>query len=133
VFFLAQVRHRAVKTARPAPVKFGDIDAWRIHVEGGRSEMHYLNRPVKDEFDVIVDGSGRLLALERTFYTDSPLFAATMTLTFSDHRASVAGLILPHRIERYVKGARVQTLSVSSYAFDVPTAREQFEPRRAVR
>jgi len=130
VFFISQLRHRQVKATSPVLTTLRGRDAWRIHVEGDRSEMHHRQLRVKDEFDVYVDNLGLLLAIERTFYKELPLFTSTMTLVFSDHRVTTGGAILPHRIERYVKENKVETILVNSYSFDVQTTREQFEPRR---
>jgi len=130
VFLISQLRNRQVKATNPVSTTFGGRDAWRIHVEGNRSEMHHLRVRVNDEFDVYVDKSGFLLAIERTFYKEMPLFTSRMTLVFSDHRATSDGVILPHRIERYVKESKVETILVTSYTFDVQTTREHFEPRR---
>jgi hypothetical protein len=130
VFLISQLRNREVKTTNPVSTTFRGRDAWLIHVAGNRSEMHHRQLRVEDEFDLYLDKSGLLLAIERTFYKELPLFTATMTLVFSDHRATSDGLILPHRIERYVKENKVETILVSSYAFDIQTTRDQFEPRR---
>jgi hypothetical protein len=82
---------------------------------------------------VYLDNQGLLLAIERTYYKELPLFTSTMTLVFSDNRATADGAILPHRIERYVKENKVETILVNSYTFDVQPKPEQFEPRRPQR
>ena len=133
LFLSSQLRNRQVKTSNPVPTTFRGSDAWRAYVEGNRSETHHRQLRVNDEFDVYVDNLGLLLAIERTFYKELPLFTSTMTLVFSDHRATSDGSILPHRIERYVKEDKVETILVSSYTFDVQAKPEQFEPRRPQR
>jgi hypothetical protein len=58
VFLVAQLKARGVKTQAPERITFRSAPGWRIRVNGGRSEMHYRQMEVKDEFDLYVDDSG---------------------------------------------------------------------------
>jgi hypothetical protein len=132
VFFLARLRARSPRTEEPVLTTFQNAPAWKVHVQGDRSEMHYRQLPVNDEFDIYVDQSGLLLGISRTFYKEAPLFTFTMELAFSDYRTGEVPL-LPHRIERFIKGHKVETIIVDSYTFDIPVTPALFEPRRSTR
>jgi hypothetical protein len=132
VFFVAQLRARAPKTETPVQTTFRNAKAWRIHVRGERSEVHYRQLKVNDECDVFVDDTGLLLGIARTFYKEIPMLTFTMELAFSDYR-NTRGALLPYRIERYIKGQNVETILLDSYDFDVSVTPGLFEPRRSTR
>jgi hypothetical protein len=85
---------------------------------------------VEDKADIYVADSGLLTAISRTFYEEEPRFAYTLTYKFSEYRET-DGVLLPYRIETYVKGNKTETLDVASYQFNVPAAASLVQPRRS--
>jgi hypothetical protein len=132
IFFVAQLRTRSIQTEVPVLTTFHSARAWRIHGRGTRTEIHYRQLPVHDEFDIYVDDAGLLLGIARTFYKEAPLFTFTMELAFTDYRIT-KGALLPYRIERTINGHNVETLLIDGYDFDVATPAAMFEPRRSAR
>jgi hypothetical protein len=129
VFFLAHLARKTVTTGALESSRLGGAPALRLRARTGRSEVHYQQLKVRDEMDIYVTPSGLLAAIARSFYETQPRFRFTMTLTFSDYRAT-NGVLLPYRIERYIQDYRVETIIVERYAFDVATPSTLFEPRR---
>ena len=129
VFMLAQLMTRPVTTALLETTTVQGAKALRVRVRGGRSEIHYRQIPVNDEFDLYISESGLLAGISRSFYESMPRFKFTQGATFSDYR-DTNGVLLPYRIERYLKGYKFETIIVDSYAVNIPAAPTLFEPRR---
>ena len=47
----------------------------------------------------------------------------------SDYRIT-DGVLLPYRIDRYLKGGKIETIEVAKYEFDIPAAPSLFAPGR---
>ena len=86
---------------------------------------------VNDEVDLFVNDSGVLVGLSRTFYKELPRFTVTQTYTFSDYRETGTGkVLLPYKIDRYLNGRNIESITAASYGTDVAPAKTLFEPTR---
>jgi hypothetical protein len=127
LFLVAQLAERGVAVAlaeesAPAGLR-------RIAVRGNRSELHYRRFTVHDALDLYIDTSGRLAGIVRQFYPDEPQYRYTVSLKFSDYRKT-GEMLLPYRIERFLQGKTLETITVETYAFDVPVGPAMFAKRR---
>jgi hypothetical protein len=113
----------------PVRIEVKDHTGYRIHVHSNRSQLHFGQSRVNDEFDVYVNESGALTEISRLFYDEQP-YRYTQTYKFSDYRETNK-VLLPYQIEIYLKGLLVETIQISNYAFDVPTETAMFQPRRS--
>jgi hypothetical protein len=133
VFLLSELRTRPVKIDELQTTTVFGAPAFVFHVvNAARTQLHYGRSKVTDEFDLYVNQAGQLTGISRTFYRDLPGFTATQAYSFSDYRET-GGVLLPFRIERYINGKNVETIAVTSYAFDVAAPASIFEPRRVSR
>jgi len=130
LFMVAQLRQRAVQVAEPEKTTIRGVPGYRIHVSEKRSQVHFGLARVTDEFDLYVTEAGLLLGISRLYYDDQP-FRYTQTYLFSDYREIADKLLLPFRIEVYLKGRLTETIEVASYEFGVPTPSSLFQPRRS--
>jgi|SRR5438876_231900 len=127
VFLVAQLASRPVTVAAPVPAAMPSGLGQRIRVQSGRSELHYAKIKVRDEADLYINGEGLLAGVSRSFYESAPRFKFSQAYAFSDYK-STNGVLLPYRIEKYLKGRKIETISVTSYEFDVPVAPTLFAP-----
>ena len=127
LFFLAQMAARPVTVAPAVPAVTPGGPGQRIRVRSNRTEMHYGKIGVADEVDLYVGPGGLLTGLSRSFYESAPRFKFSHAYAFSDYKET-NGILLPYRIERYLKGRNVETIVVTSYEFDVPAAPTLFSP-----
>ena len=131
LFLIQQLRNRAIRVEqKPESVTVSGIPARWLRVEGERTQLHSAKNIVKDQFDAYVSAeNGLLLAIARSFYEGRPE-RYTLTVTFSDYRKTQE-VLLPYRIEVYLKGKKTQTYVVQSYQFDAEASRDQFMARRS--
>jgi hypothetical protein len=130
-FFLAQLLRRTVEIGTPQKLSSEGSPAYRIHVRGTRSQVHYVRLRVNDEFDLYTYDNGMLAAIQRVYYPGDPACYIADTL-FSDYRETGKdGPLLPYRIQVYRNAKLVETLTVSQYQFDLPTPTSLFLPRRS--
>jgi hypothetical protein len=127
LFLVAQLAERGAAVG--AAEETASPGLRRITVWGNRSELHYRRFTVRDILDLYIDASGRLAGIVRQFYPDEPQYRHTVSLAFSDYRKT-GGVLLPYRIERFLQGKSMETLTVEAYAFDVPAGRAMFAKRR---
>ena len=132
LFFVEQLRNRAVRVdAATEQVIIAGAPATRLRVESERTQIHKGKIQVNDRADLYVGPNGLLMGVSRSFYEGRPE-RYTQAFLFSDYRKTGAEeLLLPYRVEVYIKGQRRQTLLVESYQFDVSTDRDLFLTRRA--
>jgi hypothetical protein len=132
LFFVEQLRNRAVRVeAAQEQVTIAGTDTTRLRVESERTQVHKGNIRVNDRADLYVGPNGLLTAISRSFYEGRPE-RYSQAFLFTDYRKTgEEEILLPYRVEVYVKGQRRQTFLVESYQFDVPTDRELFLTRRA--
>jgi hypothetical protein len=129
LFLIAQLAAKPVTIGRVEPATLQGIPGFRVRVRTDRTEVHYYQLTVRDEMDIYTTATGLLAGISRSFYETRPRFQFTMALTFSDYR-DTGGVLLPYRIERFIKGAKVETIVVDRYNFDVPASSSLFAPRR---
>lgn len=132
VFLLESMKGRKVQVRVGDPVTpAGPRPIYRVHVlSEARSEIHYGNLKVNDEADLFVNDSGVLIGIERTFYPELPRFKATLGYAFSDYR-NTGGVLLPYRIDKTIDGVTVESIRVTSYAFNVAASTTLFESRNS--
>ncbi len=128
VFLLAQLAGRPVQIESLGPSSLEGVAVRRVRIRGGRRQIHYRRHDVQDEAELYVNETGLLAGISRSFYANSP-FRVTLAFAFSDYR-DTNGVLLPYRIAKYLKGRKIETISVISYLFDAPAAPALFEPRR---
>jgi hypothetical protein len=127
VFFLSQLAAKSLTVSAPIPAVMPGGAGQRIHVQGSRSQLHYGRLRVADEMDLYVSAEGLLIGVARAFYPNSPQFQFSQAYAFFDYKQT-NGVLLPYRIERYLKGRKVETITVTSYEFDVPVTPTLFIP-----
>jgi hypothetical protein len=128
IFFLSQLADRSLTIAAPRAVPLPGGPAQQIHVNSNRTETHYGRLRVKDEFDLFVGANGLLSGISRSFYPSDPRFRFTVAYMFSDYK-DTNGVLLPYRIEAFVRGNKFETIVVDSYQVNVPAAPSLFAPR----
>jgi hypothetical protein len=128
LFFIAQLQQKPASVSPPEKVELKGIPVYRVHVLNDRSQIHFGMSRVKDEFDLYVTESGILAGISRLFYDDQP-FRYTQTYLFSDYRETDK-VLLPYRIEVYLKGRLTETIQIASYTFEISTPTTLFQPRR---
>jgi hypothetical protein len=129
LFFVAHFAEREVSVDPPERTTLFGAPARRVRMRTDRTEQHYGRFRVKDELDLYIGNGGLLAGIARSIYPEDPQFGYTVAHAFSDYR-EVNRVLLPYRIETYVKGTKVETIIVDSYEFDVPADARLFEPRR---
>jgi hypothetical protein len=129
VFLVSLLADRPTTVSAPQPAIGPAGPATRLRVSSRRSQIHYAKLTVPDELDLYVASSGLLTGLSRSFYPTSKRFAFTLAYAFSDYR-DTGGVLLPYRIDKYLKGVNIETIQVTSYRIDVPTTATMFQPRR---
>jgi hypothetical protein len=131
VFWISQLSNMPLRTEASAKRTVSQEKAFQsVRLSSGRSEVHFSRYNVDDAFDLfITEDSGLLAGISRTFYAERPDFSFTYQTAFSDYR-EVGGVLLPYRIDRYMQGRLVETITVSQYAVDVPAPPPLFAPRR---
>ena len=127
LFLVAQLAERGVTVGLAEESATAGLR--RIAVRGNRSELHYRRFTVHDALDLYIDTSGRLAGIVRQFYLDEPQYRYTVSLKFSDYRKT-GEMFLPYRIERFLQGKTLETITVETYAFDVPAGTAMFAKRR---
>jgi hypothetical protein len=127
LFLVAQLAERGVAVGLAEESATAGLR--RIAVRGNRSELHYRRFTVHDALDLYIDTSGRLAGIVRQFYPDQPQYRYTVSLKFSDYRKT-GEMLLPYRIERFLQGKTLETITVETYAFDVPAGPAMFAKRR---
>ncbi len=128
LFFLAQLAVRPVSVASPVAAVTPGGAGRRVHVRSNRSQLHYGRLRVIDEADFYTGSDGLLAGISRSFYESLPRFKFSQAYAFSDYR-DTNGVLLPYRIDRYLKGRVIETITVTSYEFDVPAAPTLFTQR----
>ena len=128
VFLLAQLQQRGVFVGAPEKIESKDSGLYRIHVSTKRSQLHFGASRVNDEFDVYTDNGGILTAISRLYYNDQP-YRFNQTWKFLDYRETEK-VLLPYRLERYLKGRLIETVIVDKYVFNVETSSAPFLTRR---
>jgi hypothetical protein len=129
LFFLAHLSRRPITVGPATAILLQGSPAKRLKVVNGRIDVHYRQHVVKDEVDVLTGDNGLLIGISRSFYAGGSRFQVTLAVTFSDYR-DMNGILLPYRIERYIKGFKVETILVNGYQFNVPVTRSLFDPWR---
>jgi hypothetical protein len=128
VFFLAQLGDRTLTVGASKSAQIPQGPGQAVHVSGNRSQFHYGRIQVRDQFDLYVGADGLLAGISRSFYENDPRIRFTIAYAFSDYRET-GGVLLPYRIETYLKGSKVETIVVDSYHLDVPASSSLFTPR----
>ena len=132
LFFVEQLRNRAVRVEQTRDqVEIAGNPTTRFIVQSERTQIHKGNIKVYDRAELYVGPSGLLTAISRSFYEGRPE-RYTQLFLFSDYRKTGEdGLLLPYRVEIYVKGYLRQAYQVDTYQFDGQADRELFLTRRA--
>lgn len=131
LFLIEQFRNRAVQVDQAKePVTLLGVPTTQLRVQSERTQTHKGSVTVSDRADVYVDKNGILTAISRSFYDGRP-DRYTQMFFFSDYRKTGnEGVLVPYRVQLFVKGHLRQTYQIETYQFDVPTDRDLFTSRR---
>jgi hypothetical protein len=131
LFLIEHLRNRAIRVEQAQDkATVAGTPATKLIVQGERTQVHKGNINVGDRADLYVGPNGLLTAISRSFYEGRPE-RYTQAFLFSDYRKTGDdGLLLPYRVELYIKGHLRQAFQIETYQFDIPADRELFLSRR---